>query len=81
MIPTMILFGLAFGRWWRSALVVGSLAWPIVLLVTNVINVEWALLGAAVLALINVGAGVLVHQAGLKLIHRCRQEPTPVANC
>ncbi len=31
MIPTMILVGLVLGRWWRAALVIGTLAWPALL--------------------------------------------------
>ena len=40
MIPTLIVLGLVVGRWWRTALVVGALGWPVALLTTNVMDLE-----------------------------------------
>jgi hypothetical protein len=76
MIPTLIVFGLAFGRWWRFSLVAAALGWPALLVVTNVMNVEIGLLGAAGLAVINTAIGVLIHQGCLRLVRRLRHRHT-----
>ncbi|PZG11978.1 hypothetical protein C1I95_26845 [Micromonospora craterilacus] len=73
MIPTLILFGLVFGRWWRSTLVVAALGWPVLLVVTDALDVEPRLLTAAVLAVGNAGAGVLIHQ-GIRWMVRRRED-------
>jgi hypothetical protein len=62
-IPTLILFGLIFGRWWHLCLVVATVGWPLLLVETDVMDAEVRqLFGAAFLAVINTGVGVLVHQ-------------------
>jgi hypothetical protein len=66
-IPTLILFGLVFGRWWRLSLIAAALGWPLLLVATDVMSVEPALLGASGLAVANTGAGVLIHQGILRL--------------
>ena len=68
MIPTLILFGLIFGRWWRPALVAAAIGWPAVLVATETMEVEVGLLAAAGLAAINTGVGVLVHQSVLRAV-------------
>src|SRR6266508_4391883 len=35
MIPTLILFGLVFGRWWRLCLTAAALGWPVLLVVSD----------------------------------------------
>lgn len=72
MIPTMILFGLIFGRWWRVTLVAAALAWPLLLVVTDVAGIDPTLLGAAALAVVNSAVGVLVHQGALLAYRRHR---------
>ena len=62
MIPVLILFGVLLGHWWRSSLVAAALGWPVLLVATGVMDVGTGLLGAAVLAVVNTGAGVLLHQ-------------------
>lgn len=62
MIPTMILFGLVVGRWWRFALVAAALVWPLALLASGVLDVEWNLVTAAALAVANAAVGVAIHQ-------------------
>jgi hypothetical protein len=64
-IPTLILFGMVFGHWWRLSLVAAAVGWPLLLVATDAMNVEVGLLGAAGLAVINAGIGVLVHQSVL----------------
>lgn len=73
MIPTLILFGLIFGRWPRSSILIGTIGWPIALLINNTISAGTLILGAAGLALINSGVGVLIHQVVLRLIRRLRR--------
>lgn len=63
MIPTMILFGLCFGRWWRTSLIAAALIWPLILMTSNVMHLEWGLMSAAALAVANTAVGVLVHHA------------------
>jgi hypothetical protein len=73
-IPTLILFGLVFGRWWRFALVAAALGWPTVLVATDVMSVGPGLLGASGLAVANTGVGVLIHQGVLRTTRAARQE-------
>lgn len=75
MIPTMILFGVIFGRWWRITLVAAALAWPLLLVATDVVAFSTSLIGAAALAVVNAGGGVLVHQGAL-LSYRHLRRPT-----
>lgn len=68
MIPIMILFGLCFGRWWRTTLIAAALIWPLMLVDGEVMGLEWGLVSAAGLAVANTAAGVLLHQAILGFI-------------
>lgn len=66
MIPTMLVYGLLVGRWWRFAILSSAVIWPIILLVDGVTASPWALLAAAGLGAANAAVGVLVHQAILR---------------
>jgi hypothetical protein len=79
MIPTLILFGLIFGRWWRSALIVGAVGWPVLLLATGTASADADLIGVAGLALANTGVGVAVHQGVLWGARRYRRAIRPNA--
>jgi len=68
----LILFGLAFGRWWRLSLIAAALGWPFLLVVTGVMSVDVGLIGAAGLAIANTGLGVLVHQGSLRAVRLLR---------
>ncbi len=68
MIPTLLLFGLIFGRWWRMSLIVAAIGWPLLLVATGVMPLSPGLFGAAGLAVINTGIGALVHQAVLRVV-------------
>lgn len=70
MIPTMIVFGLVFGRWWRLSLVAAALVWPLMLLVSNTMGVEAGLVAAAGLGVLNAAAGILIHQGILRIVRR-----------
>jgi len=65
-IPTLILIGAVFGRWWRVTLLVSAVGWPVLLVVTGAMSIRPALAGVAGLAVLNAGAGVLVHQVILR---------------
>lgn len=66
MIPTLILFGAMLGRWWRVALLVSAIGWPVLLVITGAMSIGPALAGATGLAVLNTGAGVLLHQGILR---------------
>jgi antibiotic biosynthesis monooxygenase (ABM) superfamily enzyme len=77
MIPTMIVFGLVFGRWWKLAIAVGAVLWPTILVFTGVIGVA-DVLGAAAFGALNTAVGVAVHQVALLLVRSIRRDrPTP----
>lgn len=62
MIPTMMSFGLLFGRWWKTSLILGVLGWPTLLLTEGTLHSPEGILGAAGLGLLNTLVGVVVHQ-------------------
>lgn len=74
MIPTVILWGLVFGRWWQATLIGSAIAWPAVLVIDGVVG-AWSgqLLAAALLAVVNAAVGVAVHQGVLWLVRRVRR--------
>ncbi|GGO18510.1 hypothetical protein [Micromonospora parathelypteridis] len=74
MIPTLILFGLVFGRWWRLSLIAAALGWPVLLAADDVMSVGPGLLGASGLAIANAGVGVLIHQGILRMMRVLRTE-------
>lgn len=76
MIPTMILFGLLLGRWWKLALLVGTSGWTVLLWSQGLLSTPMEVVGAAALALANTAVGVLVHQLLLTLVRRVRRHPT-----
>ncbi len=73
MIPTLILFGLVFGRWWRLALIAAAIGWPVLLLATGTAAAGPVLIGAAGVAIANTGAGVTIHQGARWVVRRYRQ--------
>lgn len=79
MIPTVILWGLIFGRWWRATLIGSAIAWPAVLVANGIMGLESGLLAAAALAVANAAVGVAVHQGVLWVVRRVRRD-TPVAS-
>jgi hypothetical protein len=73
MIPTMIVFGLVFGRWWRTTLIAAAVLWPALVVWTAGPVTVGQVVGAALLGVANAAVGVLVHQAVLWVIRRRRQ--------
>jgi hypothetical protein len=78
MIPTVIVFGLVFGHWWKSTLVAATLLWPALLLSMGIIGFDAQVLGAALLGLVNAGVGVAVHQGIAWIVRTLRSRRTPV---
>jgi hypothetical protein len=75
-IPVLIALGLVLGRWWRTALAVGVIAWVATGLATDVFG--WASVPAAAgLALANTAVGVLVHQGVLRALRWGASDRTP----
>ena len=79
MIPIMILFGLVFGRWWKSATISGAVLWPVILVVASMAGRADTIDGAVVLAAVvlgaaNTAAGVVVHQTILRFIRLVRRK-------
>ena len=70
MIPTLIVVGLVFGRWWRIVIPGAAVGWAVLLIATGVDSGFAFALGAVVIAIPNVALGVLVHQALLLLARR-----------
>lgn len=68
MIPTMVLVGLLLGRWWRTAITVGTLGWPFLLLASGTIVSGGEFLAAAALGFLNTLVGVALHQGLLFLL-------------
>ena len=67
MIPTLLLIGLAFGRWWRVAIPAATVGWALLLAGTGVVSDLSHLAGAALFGFINVSVGVLMFQ-GLRAL-------------
>lgn len=79
MIPTMILFGLLLGRWWKLTLIVGTAAWTLLLWSQELLTTPPEVAAAAALAWVNTAVGVLVHQLMLAIVRRVRgHRATPV---
>ncbi|WP_256840498.1 hypothetical protein [Ornithinimicrobium faecis] len=68
MIPTLIMFGLIFGRWWKTSLVIGSLGWPVLLVVSGIDLSGQQTLEAIGLGLLNTLVGIVVHQVILHMV-------------
>jgi hypothetical protein len=71
-IPTLIVLGVLLGRWWKVALAVAALGWPLLLVATGAMGVEPGLLAASALAVVNAGIGVVAHQGVLRVYRASR---------
>lgn len=70
MIPTLIVAGLVFGRWW-GAPVVAAVGWALLLAVDGVVpRAAGPLAAAAGLAVVNTAAGAAVNRAAAWLWRR-----------
>lgn len=71
MIPTMILLGLVIGYWWKLALPVAAVIWPILLLASDTITTS-QIPAAALLGLVNAAVGVALVQGVLVAVRGIR---------
>lgn len=63
MIPTLIVAGLVFGRWWRAAPVVAAAGWALLLAVDGAVpHAVGPLAAAAGLAAVNTATGVAINR-------------------
>ncbi|WBB80318.1 hypothetical protein O7606_02765 [Micromonospora sp. WMMD882] len=72
MIPTLLLFGALCGRWWRAALVVAAVGWPLRLVVGGVPSAGPGLPGGSGLAVVNTAGRVPAHQGVLRMVRAAR---------
>ncbi|PQZ93763.1 hypothetical protein CQ018_08910 [Arthrobacter sp. MYb227] len=77
MIPTMIVLGILFGRWWIAAIIGGGLFWGFAIGAMSVIandeTFSWGLiLGAVLLGAVNAAFGAGIHQLVLWIIRKIR---------
>lgn len=63
MIPTLLLVGLVLGKWWRVAIPAATIGWMALLVATGTGSALGFAVVAALYAIVNVTAGVLVFQA------------------
>ncbi len=69
MIPTLLLVGLVFGRWWRVTVPLATVGWVVLLLIGGYGSGLAFAAGAGGLALANLIVGVLLFQAIARLAH------------
>lgn len=68
MLPTVIVVGLVFGRWWRTTVLVAAVGWAVLLAAQSIIPVEAGPLAAAGgLAAASAAVGVAVNRAAAGL--------------
>ena len=67
-IPTLILVGLVFGRWWRITIPAAAVGWVALLLVDHLGSGFAFALGAGLLAAANTAVGVLLFQGVRALV-------------
>jgi hypothetical protein len=65
MIPTLLLVGLIFGRWWRVVVPLAVVGWVAWLVGADIGSGSGFVVGAALLAAANVTVGVMLN-AGLR---------------
>ena len=68
MIPTVLLFGFLFGRWWKIAIPAAILGWPAFLVADGVVHGLPFAVAAGLLAAGNVAVGALAFQLVRRLI-------------
>lgn len=72
MIPTMLLVGLVFGRWWWATIPLGTIAWVVATIVTGAVSTLSGAMGAAAFGAANVVVGVLLYQVSAFFVRRLR---------
>jgi hypothetical protein len=62
-VPTLLLAGLVFGKWWRISIPAATIGWAVLLLADGTVSDLTHFAGAAWFGFINVTVGALVFQA------------------
>ena len=68
MIPTMILFGLVLGRWWKVTVPLAALTWPLLLFMSDSDLDRSEMATAAILGLANAAVGAALFLAAVVLV-------------
>ncbi len=66
MIPTMILFGLLLGRWWKVTVPLAGVVWVLLLVSGDMDLSPSEMAGAGVLGAINAAVGAVVYLAAAR---------------
>jgi hypothetical protein len=69
-IPTLLLVGFAFGRWWKVTVPAGVVAWDLWLIADGSVSGLRFAAGAASLALVNLVVGVVLFHSVRAVIRR-----------
>jgi hypothetical protein len=69
-IPTAIVAGLVFGRWWWTIFPI-TLAWALLLATEGTFS-----FGGVALGFLNAAVGIAVHQAVLAVVRAAKPKPT-----
>jgi hypothetical protein len=80
MIPTALLVGLLFGRWWKITVPIAVVGWPALLILTGVDSGFEFAAAAGLLAAANVVVGVLANQAVRSMVRRAAAFATYAAS-
>jgi hypothetical protein len=68
MIPTMILFGLVLGRWWKVTVPLAAVTWPLLLVMSDVDLDRSEVAAAAILGVANAAVGAALYLAVAALV-------------
>lgn len=68
MIPTMILFGLVLGRWWKVTVPLAAVTWPLLLVMSDVDLDRSEMAAAAILGVANAAVGAVVCLAAASVV-------------
>ena len=79
LVPSLILFGMLFGHWWRSVIPTATVGWPLLLVATGTTTFGTGLLIGAGLAFLNTSVGVVINRGvvwmGRRVQRRSRSSP------
>ncbi len=68
MIPTMILFGLALGRWWKVTVPLAAVTWPLLLVMSDIDLDRSEMAAVAILSVANAAVGAALYLAAAGLV-------------
>ena len=68
MIPTMILFGFALGRWWKATVPIAAVGWPLLLVMSDIDLDRSEVADAAILGMANAAVGAALYLAAAGLV-------------